>query len=64
MVGGVRNEKPKKLSKSCKMKKAITHIKLDLANHRKIAKLNELSVGYQRLVQSYIDYILIMINVM
>ena len=39
------------------MKKAITHIKIDQTNQRKINRLDQLAITYQKLVQSYITHV-------
>jgi len=39
------------------MKKAITHLKLDNANQRKLDELNRVAEAYLALVQAYIDHI-------
>ena len=40
------------------MKKAITHLKLDQANPGKLEKLDELAAEYQRIVQTYVDWMI------
>ena len=40
------------------VKKAITHLKLDQANPRKLERLNELAVEHQRIVQAYVDWMI------
>ena len=40
------------------VKKAITHLKLDRANARKLHQLDELAVEYQRIVQAYVDWLI------
>ena len=40
------------------MKKAITHLKLDQANPAKLQKLDELAVEYQRIMQTYVDWMI------
>jgi hypothetical protein len=41
---------------TCSMhKKAITHLKLNLANGRKLAALDALATEYQRVMQSFVD---------
>ena len=40
------------------MKKAITHLKLEQANPSKLAKLDELAVEHQRVVQAYVDWLI------
>jgi hypothetical protein len=40
------------------IKKAITHLQLDQANPSKLAKLDELAVEYQRVVQAYVTWLI------
>ena len=40
------------------MKKAITHLRLDQANPGKLAKLDELAVEHQRVVQAYVNWLI------
>jgi len=40
------------------VKKAITHLELDLANRGKLQKLDELAAEYQRVVQAYVDWLI------
>jgi putative transposase len=40
------------------VKKAITHLKLDQANPGKLAKLDELAVEHQRVVQAYVTWLI------
>lgn len=40
------------------MKKAITHLKLDHANPSKLAKLDELAVEHQQVLQAYVDWLI------
>ena len=40
------------------MKKAITHLKLDLANPGKLQRLDELATEYQQVVQAYVDWLI------
>jgi hypothetical protein len=39
------------------MKKAITHLKLDNANRRKLSELDKVAEAYLPLVQTYVDHI-------
>lgn len=47
----------RKRKKSNKIKRAITHIKLDLANSGKLDKLKDVAKVYMTLVQAYVTYI-------
>ena len=40
------------------MKKAITHLKLDQANPGKLKELDELAAEYQRILQTYVDWLI------
>jgi IS605 OrfB family transposase len=40
------------------VKKAITHLKLDQANPGKLEKLDELALEHQRVVQTYVDWLI------
>ena len=40
------------------VKKAITHLKLDQANPSKLAKLDELAIEHQRVVQAYVNWLI------
>ena len=40
------------------MKKALTHLKLEQANPGKLAKLDELAVEHQRVVQAYVNWLI------
>jgi Putative transposase DNA-binding domain len=51
--------KAERIIAESKMKKAITHLNLNQTNPGKLHKLDELAAEYQRVVQAYVDWLII-----